>query len=108
MKLYFHPVSPPARSCEIFLRILKIEHDTIELDFSKKEQFSPEFLKFNPAHCVPTLVDGQLSIWESRAILQYLANQYAPGSSFYPSDPQKRAKIDSLLNWDQGTLWDAK
>ena len=35
-------------------------------------------------------------------LYKYIANQYAPGSSFYPSDPQKRAKIDSLLNWDQG------
>ena len=37
-------------------------------------------------------------------LYKYLANQYAPGSSYYPSDPQKRAKIDSLLNWDQGIV----
>ena len=49
---------------------------------------------------MPTIVDGDLSLWESRAIIQYLANQYAPNTSLYPSDPKKRAIVDRTLNFD--------
>ena len=47
--------------------------------------------------------DGYI-LWESRAIMQYLCNQYAPDSDLYPSDPQKRATVDRLLNFDLKTL----
>ena len=49
---------------------------------------------------MPTIVDGDLSLWESRAILGYLVNKYAPNSSLYPSDPKKRAIVDRTLNFD--------
>ena len=57
-------------------------------------------MKLNPAHCIPTLVEGDFSLWESRAILQYLVNKYAPNSPLYPNDPKKRAVIDRTLNFD--------
>ena len=54
---------------------------------------------------VPTIVDGDLTLWESRAIIQYAFNKYAPKSDLYPTDPAARAKIDSLLYYDQGTFY---
>ena len=45
----------------------------------------PEFLAINPAHCIPTIKDGDFALWESRAIMQYAANKFAADSTLYPS-----------------------
>ena len=51
-------------------------------------------LQINPQHTIPTLVDGDFNLAESRAICTYLINKYAPGHALYPECPQKRALID--------------
>lgn len=62
-------------------------------------------LKLNPQHTVPTMVDDGMTLWESRAIITYLCNQYAPNSSLYPSDVHDRALVDRWLQFDLGTLF---
>jgi glutathione S-transferase len=58
---------------------------------------TPEYAAINPTRKVPTLVDGETIIWESHAILRYLATTHA--SPLYPTDPASRAKIDPWMDW---------
>lgn len=100
LTLYFTPGSPPARAVLLFIKYLELDVEVKTLDFSKRDQYSAEFLKLNPAHEVPTLVCGDFVLTEGRAILQYLANSRRPGSDLYPTDPKARARVDQRLSYD--------
>lgn len=54
---------------------------------------------------MPTIIDDGFVLWESRAILAYLANKYDKTGKLYPSDFQKRALVDQKLFFDIGTLF---
>ncbi len=64
---------------------------------------SPEFLAMNPHGRVPVIKDGNQAVWESHAILRYLAASYG-GERFWPSSPGVRAHIDGWMDWAQTTL----
>lgn len=64
----------------------------------------PDYRELNPNGQIPTLVDGTFVLWESNAILRYLAMQYGAASSLYPADPKLRASIDRWLDWSLSTL----
>jgi glutathione S-transferase len=67
----------------------------------------PEFLAVNPAHMTPMIEDTGLprgALWESCAIMQYLANKHGL-TSFYPADPARRAMVDSAMFYLIGTLY---
>lgn len=63
----------------------------------------PSFLAMNPNGKVPTLVDGNYVLWESNAIVRYLAMQYGASSSLYPTDPKVRGSIERWLDWSANT-----
>jgi glutathione S-transferase len=69
------------------------------LDFAKGEHKSPEYLALNPNGAVPTLVDGDLVLSESRAIMQYLASK-KPESGLLPRDEQACADVTRWQFWD--------
>lgn len=58
-----------------------------------------EYLAMNPNGTIPTLIDGDgPPLWESGAIVRYLANRYAD-NSFWPTDPFQRAHVDRWAEW---------
>ena len=102
--LYYRPLSAPCRSVIMVAKELNIQLELKEL------QVDPDgdFLKINPWQTVPTMVDHDNNgfiLWESRAIMKYLVNQYSPGHSLYPSDVKKRSEIDKFLYLDMGTIY---
>lgn len=64
---------------------------------------TPEYLAMNPNGLVPTLRDGDLALWESHAIVRYLAARYG-ADKLYPSDPRARAPIDQWTDWTATTF----
>lgn len=77
-----------------------------EVNLFKKEQQSDEFLKVNPQHTVPVLVDDDYVLSESRAIATYLAEKNFPGGhSLYPLDAKKRGIINNRLYYECTVLY---
>jgi glutathione S-transferase len=64
---------------------------------------TPEYLAMNPNGLVPTLRDGNLVLWESHAIVRYLAGSYGAGTLF-PTDPRQRAIVDQWTDWTATTF----
>jgi glutathione S-transferase len=65
-----------------------------------------EYLQRNPTGLVPTIVDGDLTLWESNSIVRYLAATYGAGS-LWPEDPVERALADKWMDYQLGTLFPA-
>jgi len=89
MKLYEFAPTRSIRARWI-LQELGIDFEAASVDLPARAHCSPEFLELNPAGKVPVLVDGDLVLSESVAIVLYLAEKYAD-RGFIPLDPQLRA-----------------
>lgn len=100
--LYHFPPSGPSRGAVLATKVIGIDADVQIIDLFKKEQL---LFQINPQHTIPTLVDGDLTVWDSHAIACYLASTYGKNDNVYPRDPKKRAVVDQRLNFDCGTLY---
>jgi glutathione S-transferase len=106
MKLYGFPPSPNTRKVQAVIATLEMPVELAVVDLGKGEQRKPEYLAINPTCRVPTLVDGDFVLWESNAIMQYLAAQRP--NSLWPDDLKAQAEINSwqcwqLGHWNEGT-----
>jgi glutathione S-transferase len=99
MKLYLNKLSPNVRRVTLTAAVLGIELEEKPLDFMKGEHKSPEYLALNANGSVPTLVDGDFVLTESRAIMQYLAAK-KPESGLLPRDEALRADVTRWQFWD--------
>ena len=91
-------------SARIFVRAAGLEFEEIDMWGHKG---TPEFLSKDPADLTPLLeCDGlpKGALWESCAIMQYLCNKHGL-EQFYPSDPGRRAMVDSAMFYLIGTLY---
>ena len=98
MQLYYHPLSANSRRVTLTALQLGLDLEWVFVDLLKGAHRSPEFLRLNLNGKVPLLVDGEFHLWESHAIMQYLADG-APEQDIYPRDIQARADVNRWLFW---------
>nr|AFJ75818.1 glutathione s-transferase D2 [Sogatella furcifera] len=103
--LYYVPGSAPCRNVLLAAKAVGVDLNLKLTDLKSGQHLTPEFIKLNPQHNVPTLDDNGFVLNESRAIMTYLADQYGKDDSLYPKDPKKRAKVNQRLYFDMGTLY---
>jgi glutathione S-transferase len=91
IKLYTFPPSTNSRKVRIALLEKGLEFERINVDLSKKEQKSPEYLKIHPFGQIPALDDEGFIIYDSTIINEYLEDEY-PYPSLMPSGSEGRAR----------------
>ncbi len=64
---------------------------------------TPEFRAMNPVGRIPVITDNGTTVWESHAILRYLAARYGQGQ-FWSADPVERSQVDRWMDWSQTVL----
>jgi len=99
MKLYQNPGSTNARRARLTAAVLGIDLEEVLVDLGKGEHKRPEYLALNPNGAVPTLVDGDFVLTESRVIMQYLASK-RPESGLFPPDERARFEVTRWQFWD--------
>lgn len=99
MKLYSVVGSGNCRKVEATIKHLGLQVDIEYLDFFVGDLTTPAYLSINPTGRVPALVDNDLNLWESNAIMQYLADK-VPGNTLFPGDAQARADIVRWQSWE--------
>ncbi|MFD1217853.1 MULTISPECIES: glutathione S-transferase family protein [Microbulbifer] len=108
MQLFTHPLVHNPLKVELVLyciaeespelapQILRIERRQIALE--QMEQRQPQYLDINPNGRLPSLIHGELTLWESNAIAQYLANIF--DSQLWPQDPGQQASVLRWCHWE--------
>jgi len=94
---YYHHDSSPSRTVQTFLHLTNIIYEPKLINLLKGDHITPEFLKINPRHTIPVIVDGDFALNESEAIIFYLMETRGVGKEYYPEDPKIRALVNQYL-----------
>ncbi|XP_037951322.1 glutathione S-transferase theta-1 [Teleopsis dalmanni] len=98
-KYYFDLMSQPSRALWIAFKMGKTPFEECSVALRKREQLSEEYKKINRFQKVPCIVDGDLHLSESVAILRYLSDKGQFSETLYPKELKARAKVDEFLEW---------
>lgn len=104
LKLHVFPLSPRAFKVMWCANHLGVEYEPVLVDFAKGGNRTPEFTGINPNMRTPVLEDGDYCLWESNAILQYLAS-LKPEAGLLPSETKARLSVVKWQFWDSAH-WD--
>ena len=96
--LYGRKTSVNVQKAVWVLEELRVPYAQVELGLNFGGVDTPEYLAMNPNGLVPTLKDGELVLWESHAIVRYLAASYGAGN-LWPELPKARAAADQWTDW---------
>ena len=102
MEVLVDPRTVNSRKVLAGLKLIGVDYSIRKFDYFQAEQKSEEFVKINPNAAFPALVDGDFTLWESNAILQYAAEKVG-NTSAYPTNVQTRADINRWLLWESSS-----
>ncbi|WP_343582878.1 glutathione S-transferase [Herbaspirillum sp.] len=105
IRLYGFPLSGHAHRVRLLLSMLELPHEVIDVDLPHGQHKQPEFLALNPRGQIPVIVDGDVTLYDSTAILVYLARRYA-GEQWLPSDPLGAARVQQFLSLASGDIFE--
>lgn len=105
IKVYSSTVSGHSHRVRLFLSLLGLPFETIEVDLRAGEHKRPDFLRRNAFGQVPVIEDGDVTVADSNAILVYLNERYAADPArWYPRDPLAAAQVQRWLSVAAGPL----
>lgn len=104
MKLYDFAFSPNCRKVRAVANELGVALEYVHVNLVKGESRREPFLAVNPNGRVPVLVDDDLVLWESNAIIAYLATKHPGPMPLIPKEPRDRAEVDRWLAWQLAHL----
>jgi len=104
IKLHVFPLSPRGFKVLFAAEQLGIDYEMVFVDFAKQAQRAPGFASLNPNQRMPVLEDGDFVLWESNAIVQYLAS-LKPESGMLPADLKARMTAIKWQFWESAH-WD--
>jgi glutathione S-transferase len=103
MNLYHYALSGHSHRARLFLSLLQIDHELVEVDLASGAHRTPAFLRLNPFGQVPVLVDGETVVADSNAILIYLAKKSGK-SDWLPESPEEAAAVQRWLSVAAGEI----
>ena len=95
IRLYGMALSGNAYKARLLLELLGLEYEEIPVNLRTGENRTESFLALNPRGQIPTLVDGEVTVWDSQAVLVYLARRY--GEAWLPMEPAPMAEVMQWL-----------
>ena len=106
IRLYLFPPSTRVLAIVALKNHLALDCEINPIDLGRGDQLTPEYVALNPNRKMPSLKDDEFVLWESNAILFYLAAQ-RPDSGLWPSDLKSQADVLRWLAWESAH-WDAE
>lgn len=106
IRLYAMTYSGHSHRVQLFLSILGLPYEKIDVDpksTGRGTLLDPAFLELNPFLLVPVIVDGEVTLYESTAILTYLARRYG-GDNWLPKDPVQAARVQQWFSFCAGPI----
>lgn len=96
MKLYDFPLSGNCYKIRLLLAFLGLNYERVTVNSATGETLTPEFKRLNPRGQIPVLEDGGVTLWDSQAILVYLARRYG-SEDWLPGDALGEARVMQWL-----------
>ena len=104
IRLYRHVLSGHSHRVELFLSLLGLPVEIIDVDLASGANRTPEFLARSPFGQVPVIEDGEVTLTDSNGILVYLASRYDGTGHWLPRDPVAAAQVQRWLSVAAGFL----